>query len=99
MPGITFEQAARIIETLKALKYWRDILKKIDAAHTIEISINHKTGRDYYGKPVTEQIKYNAAEANSKIARSIINAVRHEWEIKEADCVRTLIQLGAEVPE
>lgn len=99
MPNeITLKQAHDIIAATKNLASCRDILKKIDAGISVEITIFWDTGKRNYSSPVTEKIQHKAECANSQVARSVIVGIRREWAAKEAAAIRTLRQLGAEVP-
>lgn len=99
MPNeITLQQAHNIIDATKRLAYCRDILKKIDAGISVEITIFCDTGKRHYSTPVTEKLQHKAECASSQVARSVIVGIRREWAAKESAAIRTLRQLGAEVP-
>lgn len=95
---ITRQHAEKIIAALNSLKSCRDVLKKIDAGIGVEIAILWDPGKRHYSQPITEKIQHKAECATSQVARSAIVGIRREWAAREAECVRTLRQLGAEVP-
>ncbi|MFG1429362.1 hypothetical protein [Roseixanthobacter glucoisosaccharinicivorans] len=99
MPNeITFQRAEKIIAATKTLAYWRGQLAVLDKAITVDIRVTYQKGVDTYRQPVTDAVNYKAALKDQTLARSVVAGIRKAWEQNRDEAIRTLRQLGAEVP-
>lgn len=97
MPNeITVGQARAIIDATEKLKNARNTLALLSNATRVSINVEWRSGAGWDEKKGTVQ---HVGECKaSQIARSTAAAVRQHWQRIEADAIRTLRQLGAEVP-
>lgn len=93
---ITVSQARAIIDATEKLARARNTLALLSNPTRVSINVEWRSGIGWDEKKGT--VQHVGDCQHSQISRSTADAVRKHWQRVEADAIRTLRQLGAEVP-
>jgi hypothetical protein len=98
MPNeITLEQARAIIDARDKLTGARKCIAALAGATNVKVEVTYAAPqRGYHSN--TETLRYEGRCHLDQLSRSMVDGIRQHWARKESEAIRTLRQLGAEVP-